>query len=226
MRPTGRLVVDVAVGVRGGIGVTDGELLPVAVHPWPVVIAGLTGVAAPLVAGTPRVVVGGAAVGVVDGPVVGRAAGLPARIGRPTALRSPGRRPWRATPVRIAVGRLGAAWALAVPVGIAVAPLRIVVRITVGLTPVGPTWVGLASVGLTSFGLPPGVPVGGASLGRLEAATVPAIPVRRVPVDVGLGVPLTGALIALGRRAGDTGRLWTGIGPGDAVASAYRLDGW
>ncbi|MBL6275789.1 hypothetical protein JMF97_06405 [Micromonospora fiedleri] len=235
VRATGRLVVDVTVGVRGSIGVTDGELLPVAVHPRPVVVAGLTGMAAPLVAGTPRVVSGGAAVGVLDGPVRGGAVGFPARLGRPTALRSPGRRPGRATPVRIAVGRLGSAWALGVPVGIAVAPLRIVVRIAVGLTPVGPTWirltpvgptwVGLAAVGLTSVGLTARVPVGGASLGRLEAATVPAIPVRRVPVDVGLGVPLTGALVSLGRRAGDTGRLWTGVGPGDTVASAYRLDG-
>ncbi|AEB46537.1 hypothetical protein [Micromonospora maris] len=220
VRPTGWLVVDVTVGVRGSIGVTDGELLPIAVHPRPVVVAGLTGVAAPLVAGTPRVVGGGAAVGVLDGSVHGGAAGFPAGLGCPTALRSPGRRPGRATPVRIAVGRLGSTWALGMPVGIAVAPLRIVVRIAVG-----PTWVRLAAVGLASVGLPPGVPVGGVSLGRLEAATVPAIPVRRVPVDVGLGVPLTDALVALDRRAGDTGRLWTGVGPGDTVASAYRLDG-
>ncbi len=192
-----RRVVDVTVRVRGTVRVPDAELRPVPVHPEAIVVRGLAGVAAPLVAG--------ALLGTVAGVPAARGLGrslrgggptpLLARLRQPTGLRPaglawPAGRDRRATvPVLVAVGRFGSARPLGVAVGLAlVSSVGVAAEVALGFTMAGPlrVAVGLASVGVA------------------------------LRVAVGL------ASVAAGRGAGRRARR-ADVGPGDSVAPTGRL---
>ncbi|WP_204032733.1 hypothetical protein [Micromonospora qiuiae] len=147
-----RLVVDVTVRVRGTVRVPDAELLPVPVHPEALVVRGLAGVAAPLVA---RALLGTVA-GVPTARGLGRSrwgggpTPLLARLRHPVGLRLAGRNR-RGVPVLVAVGWLGSAWPLGVAVGLALVPsVGVAAGVAVGVTMARPLGValGFAPVGV------------------------------------------------------------------------------